>query len=139
MEHPEPDDLIRAKIMLNISDDELALCISDHELAPYNSHHELSLCVWARLWSYRKGPDQGRYRERPDQSHSAAHSKINQVKSAEKLLKALRGSRIQRSGHRWVWSVKGHFSLGSHFFSRTGRPGAARLRACAQAAQHLKV
>ena len=71
--------------MLYISDDELALYISDHELAPYNSHHELSLCVWG----YRKSPDQGRYRERPAQSHSGAHSKINQVKSAEKLLKAL--------------------------------------------------
>ena len=65
---------------LNIPDDEPALCISDHELAHFYSHHELSLYVW----DYRKRPDHGRYRERPDQSHSAAHSKINQVKSAEK-------------------------------------------------------
>jgi len=33
--------------------------------------------------------------------------------------------------------VKDHFLLGSLFVSRTGRPGAARLRACAQAAQYL--
>ena len=83
--------------MRYISDDELALCISDHErLAPYNSEHELPLSVWG-------------YTKRPDQSCSAAHSKINQVKSAEKLLKALRGGKIHRSGHHRVWSAKGHF------------------------------
>ena len=94
--------------MLYISDDELALCISesDHELAPYNSHHDSELLLY--VWGYRKRPDQGCYRERPDQSHSvtgrgqinsAAHSKMNQVKSAEKLLKALREGRIHKSGH----------------------------------------
>ena len=62
--------------MLYISDEELALCISDHKLAPCNSDHALPLFVWGN-------------RKRPDQSHSAAHSKINQVQSAEKLLKAL--------------------------------------------------
>ena len=97
--------------MLYISDDELALCISDHELAPYNSDHELQLCVWGN-------------RKRPDQSYSAAHSKINQVKSAEKLLKG----RIHRSGHGREIGVKGHFDSDLFFVAAQDRAGAARLR-----------
>jgi len=94
------------------------LYITDDGLAPYNSHHGLSPCVRD---NNKKGPDQIRYRERPDQSHSAAHSKINQVKSAEKLLKALRGGRIHRSGYRPVSCIESH--LGSDLFSGPAQAG----------------
>ena len=57
----------------------------------------------------RPTKQRNRNRKRPDQSHSAAHWKINQVKSAEKLLKALQGGRIHSSRHRQVLVMGGHF------------------------------